>query len=204
VSEVKRVEICGVIASGKTTLAALLSHVPLFSIHENFQSNPFWKAFYADPNGTAFETEISFLLQHYHEIKTAVKQASSFACDFSLLLDLAYAHVTLNEGMREAFKAVYREIRRELPAPDLVIHLVCDPRIELERIRRRGREVEQSITLDYLDALNRALIEVLHEEARSWNILMIDSTALDFANNETDQQTVLEAVRSRLAQIANN
>jgi deoxyadenosine/deoxycytidine kinase len=118
-------------------------------------------------------------------------------------LDLAYAQVTLDEGKRTAFTAVYREIRRELSAPDLVIHLVCAPEVELERIRRRGRDVEQSITIDYLGAINRALAEVLLKEARTWNILTIDSAALDFANDEIDQKSVLEAVCSRLAQTAN-
>jgi deoxyadenosine/deoxycytidine kinase len=191
-------EICGGIASGKTTLAILLGQTRISSCLENFQSNPFWKAFYADPIGTAFETEISFLLQHYHEIKTASKQESAFACDFSLLLDRAYAQVTLNEEKRAAFLAVYQVIRRELPPPNLVIHLVCAPEVELERIRRRGRDVEQSITVDYLSAINKALAKVIKTETGGWNVLSIDSVKLDFANDEHDKQHVLELVKSRL------
>jgi deoxyadenosine/deoxycytidine kinase len=198
-SHISRIEVCGGIASGKTTLAQLSARASVIQVLEDFQSNPFWKAFYADPAGTAFETEISFLLQHYHEIKTATKQTKAFACDFSLLLDFAYAQVTLDEGKRGAFTAVYREIRRELPEPDLVIHLVCDPEVELERIRRRGREVEQSITVDYLAAINRASVGVLSEEAASWNVLTINSAELDFANNENDKQKVLDLIKSRLA-----
>lgn len=98
-----RIEICGGIAAGKTTLAQLLSQLGIVGVLEDFQSNPFWKPFYADPAGTAFETEISFLLQHYHEIKAAAKRGATFVCDFSLLLDLAYAHVTLSGGKQSAF-----------------------------------------------------------------------------------------------------
>lgn len=192
-------QICGGIASGKTTLAQLLSNVEISPVFENFQSNPFWKAFYADPIGNAFETEITFLLQHYHEIKTAAKKNQAFACDFSSLLDLAYAKVTLDDRKREAFIAVYREIRHELPSPNLVIQLVCDPEIELDRIRRRGRDVEQSITVDYLTALNQALAEVLREEANSLNVLTIDSATIDFAHDEAGRKIVLEAVHARLA-----
>ena len=68
-----RIEICGGIASGKTTLANLLARSNIDPILEDFQTNLFWRAFYADPAGTAFETEITFLLQHYHQIKTARK-----------------------------------------------------------------------------------------------------------------------------------
>lgn len=201
-AKLKKIEICGGIASGKTTLSLLLSRLDFSPILEIFHSNPFWQAFYENPVGTAFETEITFLLQHYHEIKTAAKNAGNFACDFSLLLDLAYARVTLDEGKQAVFEAVYREIRRELPTPDLVIHLICDPRIELERIRRRGRVVEQSITVDYLEAINQALVAVLRDEAKSWNVLTINSVAMDFANDPADENAVLELVHSRLGQIA--
>lgn len=193
-----RIEICGGIASGKTTLALILDHIGISSILENFQENPFWKAFYADPLGTAFETEISFLLQHYHEIKSAAKKQRTIVCDFSLVLDLAYAHVTLDDRKRTAFGAVYREICNELAGPDLVIHLLCDPHVELERIRRRGREVEKSVTVDYLAAVNQALVRVLREEAQWWDVLTIDSVALDFANNDSDQRKVVESVGSRM------
>ena len=196
-----QIEITGGIASGKTTFAETLDNLNFLPVFENFQANPFWKAFYADPAGNAFETEIGFLLQHYHEIKAVTKQSRAFACDFSLLLDLAYAQVTLDEGKRKAFTAVYREIRRELPAPDLVIHLVCEPEIELERIRRRGRDVEQSITADYLDAINHALLEILSKEADTTNVLTINSATVNFADDETDKEAVLEAVRCRLANI---
>lgn len=194
-----RIEICGGIAAGKTTLARLLSLSGTYACLEDFQANPFWEAFYADPVGTAFETEITFLLQHYHQIKTAAKCANGFVCDFALVLDLAYAKVTLDDGQRKAFAAVHREIHHGLPKPDLVIHLVCDPVIELERIKQRGRDVEQSITVDYLASLNRALAEVLKTEARSRNVLTIDSGAVDFANCEPDQQRILEIVETRLA-----
>jgi deoxyadenosine/deoxycytidine kinase len=62
VAEIKRIEIAGGIASGKTTLARLLRKVGLQAIHEQFRKNPFFTAFYEDPGYTAFETEITFLL----------------------------------------------------------------------------------------------------------------------------------------------
>lgn len=193
-----RIEICGGIAAGKTTMARLLSLREMYACLEDFQANPFWKAFYADPIGTAFETEITFLLQHYHQITTEAKGANLLVCDFSLLLDLAYAQVTLNHGQRKAFAAVYREIRSVLRKPGLVIHLVCDPNTELERIRKRGREAEQSITIDYLASINRSLDKVLDKEAKSWNVLTIDTAAIDFARNESDRQMVLDTVQNRL------
>ena len=193
-----RIEICGGIASGKTTLAHLLSRLHISPVLENFQANPFWKSFYADPVGTAFETEISFLLQHYHEIKAATKRNHAFTCDFSLMLDLAYAYVTLSERKRNAFLTVWGEIQEDLQAPRLLIHLVCEPDVELDRIRGRAREVEKSITIGYLEALNEALAEVINTEAKSCRVIVINSNAVNFADDEAAKKSVLELTRTNL------
>lgn len=193
---------CGGIASGKTTLTQLLGRLGVSRVLENFQANPFWKSFYADPVGTAFETEISFLLQHYHEIKAATKRNQAFACDFSLMLDLAYAYVTLSEGKRDVFFTVWEEIRRDVQTPSLLIHLVCEPEVELHRIRGRGRQVEKSITIGYLEAINQALAEVLNTEGKSCKVLVIDSTVVDFANDEGAKESVLELTGAELGYTA--
>jgi len=190
-----RIEICGGIASGKTTLTQLISNTGIVSVLEDFRANPFWKPFYADPAGTAFETEITFLLQHYHEIKVAAKQCKPFVCDFSPLLDRAYSHVTLDKEKQSAFAAVYSEVRNELSSPKLLIHLICDPSIELDRVRRRGRDIEKAITTQYLQAINRALNELVNTTCTSWKVLSVDSGLVDFAENEKDKLAVLAAIQ---------
>jgi deoxyadenosine/deoxycytidine kinase len=195
----RRIEICGGIASGKTTLANLLVRTNINPILESFQTNPFWRAFYADPVGTAFETEITFLLQHYHQIKTAQKDRNSSASDFSMYLDLAYAYVTLPQEKREIFLTVYREVEKELGAPSLLIHLKCDPEVELQRIQERGREVENSITIEYLQQINTQLEKILNEKAHLHKLLVIDSGLFDFAHEENVKQSVLNQIDDALS-----
>ncbi|PTQ88102.1 deoxynucleoside kinase [Nitrosomonas ureae] len=195
----RRIEICGGIASGKTTLANLLEKLNINSILESFQTNPFWRAFYADPVGTAFETEITFLLQHYHQIKVARNRGNAIASDFSMYLDLAYAHVTLPQDKQEIFLSVYREVEKELGTPALLIHLKCDPKIELKRIRERGRDVENSITIEYLQQINTQLEKILSEKARLHKLLVIDSGLLDFAHEENVKQSVLDQIDDALS-----
>jgi deoxyadenosine/deoxycytidine kinase len=192
-----RIEVCGGIASGKTTLAQLLSTLSLFPILEDFQANPFWKPFYADPAGTAFETEVAFLLQHYHAIKSVRERTSGCVCDFSLELDVAYARVTLGGGKLDAFLRVMKEVREELLPSDLLIYLRCDPSVELERIRRRGRNVENAITVEYLAKINGALEEQLRDVATR-NVLVIDSAARNFAEDEGVRLAVAEEIGHRL------
>src|SRR3990167_5882637 len=91
-----RLEICGGIASGKTTLLNLLKTNGYKNIiHENFQINPFWEPFYSNPGKYIFETEITFTLQHYHQIKEIVAN-ELIITDYSFVLDLAYAKIELN------------------------------------------------------------------------------------------------------------
>lgn len=195
-----RIEICGGIASGKTTLTNLLSTDKRQVVVEDFSSNPFWRAFYADPNNTAFETEITFLLQHYHQIKVATNQKKSFACDFSLLLDYAYAHVTLSGSRFNTFESVYSEACSHLPPPSLLVYLQCDPAVELERIRARGREAERSITVDYLSSINSCLASLVSALPASQAVLSIDSVYYDFAHNEQAKAEVIKQVLVKLPQ----
>src|SRR6185295_2384914 len=143
---ITRIEICGGIASGKTTLAKLLQVENLTSVFEDFRKNPFYRAFYHDPVGTAFETELTFLLQHYHQEKTAARHMKSFCADFSLVLDDAYGSVTLTPDKLKLFRLVHKKIESELPPRTLLVHLKCSPETELQRIRRRRRRAERTIT----------------------------------------------------------
>lgn len=193
-----RIEVCGGIASGKTTFSALLKYIGIEVVLENFQSNPFWKAFYCNPVWHAFETEVTFLLQHYHQIKVSSASNQVFICDFSLLLDLAYADVTLQGSKRETFLAVYKEVIRDLPPPALLIHLHCEAATELERISKRGRIVEDSISLEYLMALNSALDHHVSEARERTKIISIDSEQQNFATDELVQKELISLVRQEL------
>ena len=134
----RRIEVCGGIASGKTTLASILPSSSFFPIFEDFKNNPFWEAFYSDPDKFSFETEITFLLQHYHQIIASEPQGEVIVSDYSFILDRAYVDVTLQGSTRYSFLAVYDEVINRLPPPALVVYLDCTPKVELERIRDRG------------------------------------------------------------------
>ena len=197
-SEGLRIEICGGIASGKTTLTNLLGLNEIKLILENFSSNPFWKAFYADPVNTAFETEITFLLQHYHQIKIGSSLQQNFACDFSLTLDRAYANVTLSGSRLDTFHKVYEEASSHLVPPALLVFLQCSPEIQLQRIASRGREIEKSITIDYLASLNESLTSVISTLPETQKVLLIDSASNDFAHNEGTRTLIVEQVLDAL------
>ncbi len=193
-------EICGGIASGKTTLAALIETSGIRAVFEDFKANPFWEAFYADPVSYAFETEITFLLQHYHVVKRAALSKRTFVCDFSLVLDRAYVDVTVNPTKRKTVLAVFDEVQRELGQPSLLIYLRCSGETELARIRQRARPTENSISIEYLKALNDAVEHHVEAVAPTVRVVRIDSDRENFATDEHTRMGVVRTIRKELSQ----
>jgi deoxyadenosine/deoxycytidine kinase len=189
------IEVCGGIASGKTTFVSLLKYRNLEPLYENFKKSPFWRAFYCSPGKYIFETEISFILLHYHQIKLALESRNNnIICDFSFLLDLAYARIGLENSKLKAFECVLHEIRSELPTLNLIVHLECDAETELGRIRRRGRAEESSINLEFLNSLNDAVANEVEQVKSHTPVITIDSAKNDFANDEATKKEMIKLI----------
>ncbi|PIQ94975.1 MAG: hypothetical protein COY75_09490 [Nitrospirae bacterium CG_4_10_14_0_8_um_filter_41_23] len=201
---IMRIEVCGGIASGKTTFAGLMRRVDLHTLFENFRANPFWRAFYSNPGKYIFETEVSFTLQHYHQIKKEAALDKINICDFSLLLDVAYAEIGLQGTQLNTYLKVYEEIKRELPLPILLVHLECDAETEMKRIRARARAVEKSITIEFLDSLNKAVDRQVHLSKGKQNIITIDSSKNNFADDELVKQEMTALMTATLGQLKEN
>jgi deoxyadenosine/deoxycytidine kinase len=195
-----RIEICGGIASGKTTLCNVVAGAGYKSILEDFHQNPFWSSFYRSPNFYAFETEVTFLLQHYSEVKAATLNIGEIVCDFSFLQDWAYAETNLRGAQLEAFHAIYLQVLSEFPRPSLIVHLKCDADEELSRIRRRARSEEVNIDREYLESLNQAIANRVLQFSERVPVLSIDSAVDNFADDVSTQRrvamSILAAVRN--------
>ena len=191
-----RIEISGGIASGKTTLAGLFESENAIPILEDFKANPFWEQFYADPERFAFEAEVTFLLQHYNQIKAALGSKEPIVCDFCFLLDRAYVDVTLPEEERQVFLTVFEEVKRQLEPPVLYVLLECSSEEELRRIKARGRETERSVEIEYLASVNSALARHVEMAESSSRVLRIDSEHRNFAKDTVCQAEVVAEIMS--------
>lgn len=196
-----RGEILGGVASGKSTLAEALSSQGALSIFEEFAKNPFFKLFYENPKRYAFETELTYMLQHYSSIANAdVEGNQPMSADFSMALDLAYARVTLGADDLAVFESVFDHALAKIGLPDVLVKLDCTPEVELARIRARARPAEQGITLDYLSRLNQSVEQVLLDRRfEGLDVLRIDSHALDFRPDGRDRDAVVSRVLSALS-----
>ena len=182
---VPRIEICGNIASGKTTLSKGITACGLKSGKESFSNNPFIKDFYKNSRMFSFETEITFLLQHYHSIKTT-EAINSIVCDYSLTLDKAYSDVTLPPGRRYIFMQIAEELEYEIGLPEKIIHLQCPEEVLLSRIKKRRRYFESSITIDYLRSLTLAIENRVREIPSHVEVVTINSHKINFTEGIAD------------------
>jgi len=176
-----RIEICGNIASGKTTLCNGMSQKVYLPIYEEFHKNPFFEDFYEDPVAYSFETEVTFLFQHYNLIKKQETE-SVLVTDYSLLLDMAYADVNLSGNRLKIFFEIVEELQKEIGLPTKIIHIVCPEEVLLKRIIRRSRDAETSITIDYLESISNAISLRVKDFAKQLPVITIDSNAVNFTS----------------------
>jgi deoxyguanosine kinase len=189
-----RIEVCGGIASGKTTIGAACEEVGLAVRHERFDENPFFEKFYADPEAYAFEAELTYLLQHFSQIREASTCARA-VFDFSLVLDLAYALVSLPTADQRTFEQLLDRVIEKIGLPTLIVRLNCPSSTELVRIHERDRPAERKISAAFLESIDNELERAL---ASRWfadvPVLRIDSGALDFRLGGRDRGFVLKRV----------
>ena len=179
-----RIEICGGIAAGKTTLAsALKERCPNYGVVlEDAFSGGFLEDFYQHPRYFAYETQIFFLLQHMHQIKAEQLKKLPLFCDFSLEQDYAYAENNLVSEEWKSFQEVYRRSESQVRKPSVIIFLECPTEILLKRIAARGRASEARIEKSYLDRTVFHLKKRLSSSPTE--VITINSSEYDFREKE--------------------
>jgi deoxyguanosine kinase len=153
----------GCLGAGKSTVAEGLAHRRGSELLlENFEINPFLRAFYQNPVENATETEFAFLLLHYHQLKGQVGVASKLEVisDFHLGKDPLYANLNLRDNRsKRLFGELYDLCLEKIPRPALMICLSASTDLVVERIRARKRDFELEIDPQYYAAVNAAYEE---------------------------------------------
>lgn len=195
-----RIDICGNIASGKTTLANLFKEEANVLLEE-FQTNPFWASFYSNPQKFKFETEIAFILQHYHLIKRDYEEGKVNVCDFSFLLDYSYALSDLNNRELEIFKDIYNKILDEIGPPNILISLRCGIDPIVKRINERGRKEEKNIDINFLKLIEANIEKNTQTNYSAYKLLEIDSELNNFAHDEEAKNKIMQEIFSQIKTI---
>ena len=192
------VTIEGCIGAGKTTLSSMLAaEFNANLILEEFENNPFLPAFYQDPDRFAFQVELNFLAQRYHQLKNKLINFDLFSkvtiSDYFIQKSLFFAQVTLKEDELELYRSLFEIIAASLPRPDLLVFLYKDFSQLTANIKKRGRIYEQGIKVEYLEQLQNQYLGYLKSQS-NLRCLVLDTQGLDFVNNLEDFNWIKERI----------
>jgi deoxyguanosine kinase len=187
------VSVDGPIGVGKTTLVEMLARrFEGVKILEDVD-NPFLNDFYQDRPGAAFQTELYFLLSRYKQ-QQEIAQRELFdrflVSDYTFQKNRIFAYLNLSDDELMLFDKLYALLEPQVPVPDLVIYLVADVETCMERIRRRARNVEKTISEEYIAELIDAYNHFYHYYDRS-SLLVVDTRHLNFPQKPEDFDELL-------------
>ena len=178
----------GPIGVGKTTLVELLARRFEGVKMLEDANNPFLESFYKDRPGTAFQTELYFLLSRYKQ-QQEITQRGLFdrllISDYTFQKNRIFAYLNLSDDELMLFDKLYVLLEPQIPKPDLVLYLVADTATCVERIRKRARSFEKAISPEYLSELIDAYNHYYHYYAGS-PLLVVDTRHLDFPQRPED------------------
>jgi deoxyadenosine/deoxycytidine kinase len=103
----------------------------------------------------------------------------------------------MDERDYHSYHELYEVLTLLLPPPDLLIYLRASVPTLLERIARRGRSFERSISDTYLQQLS-ALYEEWLERFDLCPVLTVPSDDLDFVANSNHLDLIVEKMMEKL------
>ncbi len=187
----------GPIAVGKTSLARLLAQrLNARLMLEDAQSNPFLERFYRQPERFAFATQMFFLFQRTLQASD-VKQRDLFdgptVSDFLLDKDVLFARMNLADDEFDLYHRMYQFLQPGTATPDLVIYLQASSDTLIDRVRRRGWNVERTISERYLQQVADTYAAYFHDYDAS-PLLIVNSEHLNFVDHPHDFDLLLERI----------
>ena len=176
----------GVIGVGKTSLCRLLSEqLNGRYILEDYESNPFIEDFYRSPRAYAFKTQLFFLISRFKkqlEMPLPDLFHSPLIVDFIFQKDRIFASINLDDYELELYNTLWNVLEPKIRPPELVVYLQASTKRLLERIKRRGRNYEQDISYEYLEALNNAYNEFIFHYYTA-PVFIVNTDDVDFVKS---------------------
>ena len=189
------ISIEGVIGVGKTTLANLLQKTfDAELLLEVFEENPFLSKFYEDRARYAFQTQIFFLLSRYHQQNESVppilKTGQNLISDYTFAKDALFANINLEGDELDMYFKVHEALGEKVRLPDLIIYLVADIDIVMQRIATRDRSYERNMEKAYIESLMQTYDDYFEYHYQGPPVLRIDTTHLNFVTRKGDLEFI--------------
>ena len=172
--------------------------------YESVADNPYLAEFYADMRQWSFHLQVFFLGHRAQQHLALANDPQSAIADRSIYEDAyifarALHHLgNLSERDYRSYRTLFDLVVANLPRPDLLLYLAAPAPLLLERIRRRGRSIENGIDAGYLTLLDSFYTDWM-QSFDLCPVLTIQTGDLDFVHKPQHLEIVVERIHERLA-----
>jgi deoxyadenosine/deoxycytidine kinase len=198
------IAIAGNIGAGKTSLTELLAKHYGWEAHfEDVIDNPYLDDFYNHMERWSFNLQIYFLKSRFEQLLSFKENKKTIIQDRTIYED---AHIfapnlnamgLMNQRDFKNYKGIFNLMESLIEGPDVLIYLRSSIPNLVNKIHKRGRDYENSISIDYLSRLNEryeAWISTYDPE----KLIIIDVDSLDFVDNKEDLSKVIHIIDEKL------
>lgn len=201
---IKHIAVAGNIGAGKTTLSEMLSnHYDWTVMYEDTNTNPYLSDFYNDMKRWSFNLQIYFLSSRYQQIldirageKTVIQDRTIYEDAYIFAPNLHAMGLMTNRDF-ENYRSLFDLMESVTEGPDLLIYLRSSIPNLVSQIHKRGREYENSISIEYLSRLNERYEAWIHDYDKG-NIIILDVDKLDFVDNPEHLGEVINRIEAEL------
>lgn len=195
--------IAGNIGSGKTTLTRMLAErygwTPKY---ESVTYNPYLEDYYGDIPRWSYNLETYFLAQRFRDLLDISRSDDVIIQDRTILEGVHifvrnnYELGNLSQRDYDTYMMLFNLMMSLVHLPDLLIYLKSSVPHLVARIQKRGRGYEQSMSLEYLEGLNRRYDEWIGSyEGR---LLVVDTDRLDFESDPAAFESITDMIDAQL------
>lgn len=198
------VAIAGNIGAGKTTLTKLLAKHYNWEPHfESVDKNPYLDDFYGEMERWSFNLQVFFLNSRFRQVLELRKSGKKIIQDRTIYEDAhifapnLHAMGLMTNRDFSNYASLFELMENLVTPPDLLIYLRADISTLVRQIHKRGRDYENSISIDYLSRLNERY-EAWISKYTKGKLLIIDVDDLDFVKNKEDLGFIIDRIDAQI------
>jgi deoxyadenosine/deoxycytidine kinase len=198
------IAVAGNIGAGKTTLTKYLAKHFKWEPHfEDVDDNPYLDDFYHSMERWSFNLQIYFLNSRFRQILEIRKSGKKTIQDRTIYEDAfifapnLHAMGLMSNRDYTNYKLLFDLMEGLVGAPDLLIYLRSSIPNLVGQIHKRGRDYENSISIDYLSRLNERY-EAWVTTYTKGKLLIIDVDDIDFVNNPEDLGNIINRIDAEI------
>ena len=198
------VAIAGNIGAGKTTLTKLLAkHYKWEPHYESVDENPYLDDFYGEMERWSFNLQVYFLNSRFRQILAIRETGKNLIQDRTIYEDARIFAPNLHAmGLMpnrdfQNYESLFELMERLVTPPDLLIYLRASIPTLVGQIHKRGRDYENSISIDYLSRLNERY-EAWITKYTKGKLLIIDVDDLNFVEKPEDLGSIIDKIDAQI------